>query len=79
MKLLERWWGRLLIYVLVVAAVAWTAYHAAYRHSCGARCSDSSADLAIFDGLVAAAGTGAIALFVCAAMEGALLWRRRSR
>lgn len=77
-KLLERWWVRVLLYGTLVAAVAWTAYHLAYRHSCGARCGDSQADAAIFDGLVWAAGMTGIAMFVCAAFEVVLLLRRPS-
>lgn len=77
-KLLKRWWVRVLLYGLIVAAVAWAAYYLAYRHSCGVRCGDSEADMAIFDGLVSAAGMSAIALFVSAAFEGVLQLRRPS-
>lgn len=78
MKLLERWGIRVLLYAVTIAAVAWTAYHLAYRHSCGVRCGDSEADIATLDGLVSAAAMSAIALCACAVLETVLLLRRPS-
>ena len=76
MRSLKHWWVRVLLYAMIVAAVGWTAYRLAYRHSCGARCGDSEADVAIFDGLVWAAGMSAIALCACAVCEAVVLLRR---
>lgn len=77
-ELLKRWWIRVLLYAMTIAAVAWTAYHLAYRHSCGVRCGDSDADMAIFDGLVWAAGMSAIVLCACAVFEAVVYLRRPS-
>lgn len=67
---------RVLLYGLVIAAVGWSAYELAHGNSGGAHAVDSEADLAMFEGLVWAAGMSAIALLVCAVVEGIMWWRR---
>jgi len=78
MGLLKRWWVRILLYVAIIVVVAWSAYHVGYRQSFGPHPDESEADAAFFDGVVWAAGMSAIAMFMCAAVEGVLLLRRQS-
>lgn len=78
-KILNLCWVRVLLYGVLLLAVAWTTYHVAYRNSCGVRCGDSDADLAFFEGGLWAAGMSATALLVCAAVEVVSLWRRASK
>ena len=76
MRAVRHWWVRVLLDTVIIAVAAYLVYHLADRQYSGPHPDDSDADLGFFYGTVCAAAMSAIAMFVYAAVEGILLWRR---